>query len=398
MRHLKIMMVLCCAICISAVLTGCKVAFSGITQIKDIEFIRAVGIDKNDGNIRLTIATQRIISGGGRGGSEQKQSDIMCSEGETGFEAIRNFWSHSEKRPFFGHLEYILIGEEAAKDGLLKYLDFFTRDPEIRLNLDVFIVKGAEAGDVIRQGNTSDKFVFDRLEGIKRHHWGLSMINEVELMEVMYILDTDYLSLYVPCVKLLMKTESTTDGNKGMDIALEGFGVFEGDRLAGYLEREMARGLNFLKNKVKSGVMSVKSRKGEKVGLEIISSDRKMKPYITGDELRVAIELDVNCNIVEIQSIPGNIFNDESIDFLKTQLEELIKDEIRKVIDFAQEMKLDYFGAADAVLHKYPCKWEDIFENGWRDIFSEIEFEITVNSQISRTYDIKQPIGSKDIV
>ena len=124
-------------------------------------------------------------------------------------------------------------------------MDFFTRDPEVRLNLNVFIVKGSEASEVIRQGNTRDKFVFDRLEGIKRHHWGLSMITEVDLMEVMYILDAEFLSLYVPCVKLVKKTESTGGMDEGMDLALEGFAVFKGDRLAGYLEREMARGLNF---------------------------------------------------------------------------------------------------------------------------------------------------------
>ena len=31
------------------------------------------------------------------------------------------------------------------------------------------------------------------------------------------------------------------------------------------------------------------------------------------------------------------------------------------------------------------------------DIFSDIKFNITVDSHVSRTYDIKQPIGSKDI-
>jgi len=72
-------------------------------------------------------------------------------------------------------------------------------------------------------------------------------------------------------------------------------------------------------------------------------------------------------------------------------------DEVRKTIDFAQEKKLDFFGAGDAVLHKYPYEWEDFYEKDWRDVFSQVEFEITARSKISRTYDIKQPIGAKDI-
>lgn len=390
-------LLLCVAILGAAVMTGCNIAFFDATQINDVEFIRAVGIDKApEGKIRFTIATQRIVTGGERGGSEQKLSEIMYSEGRTGFEAARNFWAYSEKRPFFGHLEYILIGEEAAKDGILKHLDFFTRDPEDRLNLNVFVVKGTDAGEMVRQGNTRDKFVFDRLEGIKEHYWGLSMINRVDLMEIMYILDTEYLSLYIPCVKLTEKTENSDGHNEGMDIALEGFAIFEGDRLAGYLEREMARGLSFLRNMAKSGVLNVRARNGSMVALELISSNRKMKPELMDGELRVAIEIDLKCNIAEIQSSEG-VFDHESLRYLEEQSNQLIMDEVMKVIEFAREKRLDCFAAGDAVMHKYPCKWEDYLEKNWRDIFSEIDFEVTVRTNVSRTYDIKQPIGAKDI-
>lgn len=397
MRYAKMFLLLCVAILGAAVMTGCNIAFFDATQINDVEFIRAVGIDKApEGKIRFTIATQRIVTGGERGGSEQKLSEIMYSEGRTGFEAARNFWAYSEKRPFFGHLEYILIGEEAAKDGILKYLDFFTRDPEDRLNLNVFVVKGTDAGEMVRQGNTRDKFVFDRLEGIKEHYWGLSMINRVDLMEIMYILDTEYLSLYIPCVKLTEKTENSDGHNEGMDIALEGFAIFEGDRLAGYLEREMARGLSFLRNMAKSGVLNVRARNGSMVALELISSNRKMKPELMDGELRVAIEIDLKCNIAEIQSSEG-VFDHESLRYLEEQSNQLIMDEVMKVIEFAREKRLDCFAAGDAVMHKYPCKWEDYLEKNWRDIFSEIDFEVTVRTNVSRTYDIKQPIGAKDI-
>ncbi|HOQ07774.1 MAG TPA: Ger(x)C family spore germination protein [Clostridiales bacterium] len=397
MRYAKMFLLLCVAILGAAVMTGCNIAFFDATQINDVEFIRAVGIDKApEGKIRFTIATQRIVTGGERGGPEQKLSEIMYSEGRTGFEAARNFWAYSEKRPFFGHLEYILIGEEAAKDGILKYLDFFTRDPEDRLNLNVFVVKGTDAGEMVRQGNTRDKFVFDRLEGIKEHYWGLSMINRVDLMEIMYILDTEYLSLYIPCVKLTEKTENSDGHNEGMDIALEGFAIFEGDRLAGYLEREMARGLSFLRNMAKSGVLNVRARNGSMVALELISSNRKMKPELMDGELRVAIEIDLKCNIAEIQSSEG-VFDHESLRYLEEQSNQLIMDEVMKVIEFAREKRLDCFAAGDAVMHKYPCKWEDYLEKNWRDIFSEIDFEVTVRTNVSRTYDIKQPIGAKDI-
>lgn len=384
-------------LCSAILLSGCKLSFIGYTQINRVEFIRAVGVDKSaDGeNIHLTIANQRVMTSGGGGGSEQKQSDILFSEGETLFEALRNFWSFMDRRPFMGHLEYVLIGEEAAKEGILNYLDLFTRDPEIRLSLNVFIVKGTNASEIIKLGNTSGKFVFDRLQGIQENKWGMSLINNVDLMETMYILDTEYLSLYIPCVKLSKHSEGVAElESKEMDISLEGFAIFDRDKLAAFLEKDMARGLNWLKNKVESGVVVIKSPKGKKVSLEIIESNRRIKPAMDNGELNIRVEIEVRSHVAEIQS-EEDIFKAEIIDYLEEQQERIIKDEVGNVIKFAQERGLDCFGIGDAVFYKYPNEWEDLYEKNWRDVFSKIEFDIVVNSQITRTYDIKQPVGNR---
>ena len=83
MRYAKTIIALCCVLIISFVLTGCKISFQGATQIKDIEFIRAVGIDTApDEKMRLTIATQRIIAGGGRGESSKSSPRYCIPKGD----------------------------------------------------------------------------------------------------------------------------------------------------------------------------------------------------------------------------------------------------------------------------------------------------------------------------
>ena len=376
--------------------TGCKIAFYGRTEMNRIEFIRVVGVDKAsdaEDKVRLTIATQNVQLGGGSGG-QQKQSDILYSEGSTIFEAVRNFWNFMDKRPFWGHLDYVLIGEEAAKDGLLKYIDFFCRDPEVRLNLKVYIMKGMSAEEVIKKASSKEKFIFDRLEGVAENQWGQSVFNVVDLIEVMYILDNEFLSLYVPCIELMKLTQDDQNESEKKDIVMGGFAIFNGDKLAGHLDDKMGRGLNWLRNKMMSGVISVKSPKGHNISLEIIESNTKLEPEITDGQLTINVRVRMSSNINGIRS-SEDIFTGEVIQYLENQQEQIICDEINGVIHYAQETKMDFFSTADAVFHKYPAQWEDLFKNNWKDTFPNIKFNVSADSKIRKTYDFKQPGGSK---
>lgn len=371
--------------------SGCNIAFSGRTEMNRIEFIRAIGVDKSPDKgdaVRLTIATQSVKTGSE--GGQQKQSEILFSEGSTVFEAIRNFWNYMDKRPFWGHLEYVLIGEEAAKDGLLKYIDFFSRDPEVRLNLKVYIVNGFSAEEVITKGNTKNKFVFDKLEGIAENQWGHSVYNIVDLIEVMYILDNEYLSLYLPLVRLEKFTEDEEDTNETMDIVMGGFAIFNRDKLVDVIDEKMGRGLNWLRNKIKSGVIAVQSPQGSGISLEIIESSTKLLPSIINGKLAVTVKVRVSSNVGGLRS-SEDIFTEKALEYLENQQEQIIRDEIERVIEYAQENKLDIFGVSDAVFHRYPIKWEDIYQKNWKEAFLNIQFNIVVNSKIVRTYDIKQP-------
>ena len=269
---------------------GCKIAFIGRTEMIAIEFIRAVGVDKStrgDGLVRLTIATESVKSSAAPG--QQKISEILFSEGKTVFDAVRNFWTYMEKRPFWGHLEYVIFGEEAAKEGLSEYIDYFCRDPEIRVNMKAFIAQGQSAESLIRKVNIEDKFAFERLEVVSENQWGQSVSNVVDLMEVMYILDNEKLSLYLPCIRLGKFADYQKDKTEAEDIVMGGFAIFEEDKLVDYLDNKMGRGLNWLRNAINSGVIIVKSQEGKNISLEIIDSSTKLKPQIINDELTVTV-------------------------------------------------------------------------------------------------------------
>lgn len=373
--------------------TGCKSITMSRHEIRDLEFIRAIAIDKSlseEGYVRLTISSQRVSSKGD-GQSEEKESITVYSEGRTVSEAMRNFNKYLEKEPFLGHLEYIVIGEEAARDGILKYIDFFSRDHEVRLNMNVFLMKSGRAEELMEKASSKGKFIFDKLGGLIKNRTEHSMTNIVNLIEVMYILDLEFLNLYIPCIEMVKVTKNENGPNSSMDVKMSGLAIFERDKLVGHLDDSMARGLNWLMDKIYSGIIVVNSQKGSKISLEIVDSKTKIQPEIKDDNLFVKVKVNVFSNIDEIQS-SENIFNGETISFLERQQGQIVKEEIEKVIEYAQqEVGLDFFGIGGKFFHKYPIVWEDIYRKKWRAVFPEVKFEVTVNSSIRKTYDIKQP-------
>ncbi|HPD01135.1 MAG TPA: Ger(x)C family spore germination protein [Acetivibrio sp.] len=376
---------------VTLTLTACENPIMSRHEINDLEFARSIAIDTAksipDG-VRLTLASQRIKIGSG-GSVGEKESSKISSEGRTMFEAVRNFSTYLGKRPFWGHLEFVLIGEEAAKKGIHNYLDFFARDHEVRMNINVFVMKGCCAEELMEKADRGDRLIFDRLNGLLNSLGGQSVSNPVNLIEVMYIQDMKCLSLYIPCVEMVNVTKGQDEDV--IDVKMAGFAIFDEDKLAGYLDENMGRGLNLLRNKVKSGIYVVNTRKGSKVSLEIINSKTKFYPEIKDGNLSLKVKVNMESNIGEIDS-NEDIFNNDTFIYLEQEQSRLVKQEIERVIEYAQkEIGLDFFSTALNFYRKYPIKWKKLYEKDWKTWFPKIKFSVEVKSKIRRTYDIREP-------
>jgi spore germination protein KC len=376
---------------ITMTFTACENPIIGRREINDLEFARSLAIDTSktipDG-VMLTLASQRIKIGSG-GSAGETESSKVSSEGQTMFEAVRNFSTYLDKRPFWGHLEYVVIGEEAAKKGIYKYLDFLSNDHEIRLNINVFVMKGGRAEELMERAERGDRFIFDRLKGLIDSVGGQSVTNPVNLIEIMYTQDMKCLSLYLPCVQMVDVTKGGEE--QIMDIKMAGFAIFDEDRLAGYLDEDMGRGLNLLRNKMKSAIYVVNTQKGSKVSLEIINSRTKFYPEIKDGNLFLKVKVNIESNIGEIDS-NEDIFHSEIFDYLEHEHSKLVKQEIERVIEYAQEETgLDFFGTAQSFYLKYPIKWKQLYKKDWKTWFPKIKFNVTVESKFRRTYDIREP-------
>ena len=270
-------------------LAGCKSNFfPKPREISDLQLVQVIGVDLNEkepGQIQLSIASKNLDvshdggSSGGDGGakSNAKKALVQTATGVTVFDAVRNMQTHGNKTLFWSHTEYYLIGEEAAKDNLIHYLDFFTRDHELRIEAKVLIVKGSTAKELIEQVNLSDFFIVDILESLDRGIELLSISEEMKISELIRFVDIHHSSARIPCIELVHR--SSESGISEPDIEPFGYAIIKDLKLAGYIDKSISRGVNLITNQMKSSIVNVSDLSGGKVSLEIIQCKTEVIPY-----------------------------------------------------------------------------------------------------------------------
>ena len=375
--------------------TGCINIKLARSEIQDMTFIQVIGIDKVPGQdkVRVTIISKHTVS---KKEGELIPENTISVEGETIFDAIRKLNMYSIRKPFWAHADFILIDEEAAKDGIIKYLDFFSSQNQFRLAIKPLIVIGDTAERVITTSSTKELFISDKLDLLVKNLSNLSVSDNIELRDLLEIFDRPYASAFIPCIYQTDTIYKEKSESEKQDIAMNGFAIFENGKMIGYIKNDQAKGLNWVNGRYKSGVIVVRDEIGKKISLEVINEETKVLPKINNNnKLSITVIIKVLSNIGEMYS-NTDIFNEKSFRFMEEQQQEIVKSQAESIIKYAQENKADMLYMWNRVFHKYPKKWKNMY-NKWPEVFSNIPFTVEVDSKIVRRYMLKQPIGAMEV-
>lgn len=373
-------------------LSGCVEITKGRSEIDKLFITRIISIDKSqDGKIKVTLTTKNLQTGGNSGGTPTQKGVSIITEGVTVFDALSHLLIYSEKRPTYGHTEYILFGEDLAKEGILPYLDFISRKNEFRYNAKIYIVRGSTANSLVEKANTQEMFVGDRISNIEKTTDSTFVSSIVSLNEAILIFDNKNLSTFIPYIEETKAMAKKGEETKS-DLFLRGYAIFKEDKLFTFTSEDEARGISLIMNRIGSGVITVKSKAGEKVSLEIIYNKAKVMPRIEGNELHCTVELSIISNIGEIAG-SKTLLDLEGIKYLEEQMKKNMEQILETAIKHSQENNLDHFSMITKFIFKYPMM-RDYFEKNWKDLYPDITFDFKVNSNIKGTYLLNEPTGS----
>lgn len=348
-------------------------------ELNTLAIVQALGIDlEENGQVGISVQILRPSEVKAASATEGGAVWEVTSTGDTVFDAIRNASLKTTRKLFFPHSNIIVIGEEAARAGIIPLLDFPARDPEIRELSYVFIAQG-KASSILQGVHEQENIPSHGIEGLIEATKASSKLPKKNLKDLIGLLDSPTSSTVLPGITLLDKK---SNGEFIKAVALGQTAVFKKDKLIGWFDGRETRGLLWILNEVKSGIIIVNSPKEENknVSLEIIDSTTKIKPDITDKKLTITVEVKENGNLAE-QFSAVELTRPDTFQELEIKQAAAIAEEIKAVLTRAQDWGVDIFKFGEEFHRKYPQEWSEL-GGDWDEEFKKLKINVEIVAKL----------------
>lgn len=362
------------AVSISTTLTGCWNA----REINELAFVLSLALDKADEGFKVTVQIAKPDTYSktqtSQGSTDKEKSFWVITEtGKTIFEAVRNMASFSSRRIFWSHIKVIIIGEELAKNNIREIFDFFSRNPELRFRTWVAVAPG-EAGKILEVTPIMEKDPASNIEKI---------IDKTQLASNSYsIMLKDFLEDYMdPYLSPVASRIILDEIDSKQIVKLNGAAVFSGDRMAGWLDENQARGLLWFKDKINGSIRVVKCPYDDlPITLEIKTGKIKIKSKIDNGIPHYTISVKAKCKITE-KACNTELRNPEAMRELQSALDLAINEDIQAIVKAAKKLDSDILDFSGTLHRQHKKEWAKLAPD-WPRLFRESEIKIAVETTI----------------
>ncbi|TDF97973.1 Ger(x)C family spore germination protein [Paenibacillus piri] len=384
---------------IISLLTGCWSSY----EINKLAIITMLGIDLDaSGNFHVSaLIVQPVVSSGGMQGTGRMEPPVLVatSTGKGLYDSIRKLSSALPKKIYWSHLQAIIVGQEAAKEKMVPALDIMLRQHEFRNNIELLVTKG-KASEIIALKPNLQGSMGAEVRGIIRlsQKTAMTLVNDVaHFAQDMSSETRDHITGEIsPSIE--KGVEIRKNNEKTPAVSIRGAAVFRQNRFAGWMNKEETRGVLFLLDKVKGGIVEIPCTKNEAgtVNLQFTKVLSRKSPKIVNGSLEMDVTINANAEIDEI-TCPGIHLNSKQIEIWNGLLEQEIRKNIDKALQKGQkEWGADIFQFGDVIYKKYPREW-DRLKLDWReDGLKNMKVHVKISAAIGRYGLITDPLQTDE--
>lgn len=365
------------------------------SEVNDLALELAWGIDeaKDKG---ILISAQVIIpsqissvqgQGGGSGGGPGKPYFVVSGAGRDTLDAVQQMQTKLSRLVFRGHRRIIVIGEPLARKGLKDVLDTYTRDPNLKLRTDVFIVKGGSAKDFLKVSYPLEKI--PGLGALKEYDQ-IGSLQEMGFINLMISAASEESCPALPSVAVGFdpadqEGEGQQDHSNAKGFRIAGTGIFDKDlKLLGFLNGNEARALRWINGQLRKLVVTATvPQVNGYASLEMNKIGSKIQPMFQGDKLKFQVTL-IGEGMIRENNTNLDLTKLHNIARVKDALEKHVEERTLQTITKVQkEYGVDVFGFGETIHRRHLSRWRSL-KNDWNKEFREAEVSVKANLTIRR--------------
>lgn len=386
-------------VCCALAMTGCgTLTLNEYSQdIAKLELVQTIGVDTGEQGIRVTAGIKDI---------KPISADAISVAG-----AVQRLHSNSAKeRVYMAHTKHYILGEQAARNGIEEYLDYIERDMDMRVSTPMFIVKGADAQEIMSDTKENDKEGAEEdTEKDTETDTGEGTADIASTLETLeksrYLLSDGYVFTCADVARNLLENgcalvaaigpgevTENSENTASASAVPAGYAVLKDGRLVDFIDTELVGGVNIFMKKMNPDILEIEDKDGKTMAFKLIVADVDYEPVYEGHDLRgIVVNVKLKAGIEEVGG-DIDIYDTEVLNDLDGKISQKILRMGRRVLNKSQELGADFLNFRKKVEIKSPIKFSRM-NKSWGEIYPGLDIDLRVTTEIERTYDLLEPVG-----
>ncbi len=358
------------------ILSGCN-----YKELNTLGITTSISIDYVDGEFNILAEVVNPLKQQDASNANKSSFVIFSSSSSSLQEAFREVVLESPRQLYASQLEILVLSEEVVNNHLDEVLEYFSRDPETRTEINVLIARGSNSNEGIAiQTLLSDISSSSILESLEVQSKVLGIGYEVTLNDLLNMYLDPNLEVTLPSMTLYGDSDvgdeedNLTTTKPKARVLIDTTSVIKDNKILGYLDMEEAKMANIINGKAQTTILKYPYKDGY-----IVFEPNRIRVKKSVDILNNVVKIDISgySKVKEVQA-NTNIKSTKEANIINNYFNRMLEEDITNTFyNIRDKYNTDIFGFRRLYYlsnHKY---FKEYCSDWYGSIFPNIKVDIT---------------------
>lgn len=288
-------------------------------EVSDTHFVEIFCIDYTDNHYHITGFYDNAAS------KDNNGFQMIDGYGASVYSAYTDMSRKNSKDISLDHTAYFMLSETAASYGLEHCLDFISREPDMKTNAKVYILKTRDANGLLEKAMEEKFSLSETLDSITNKQSNNLKKPMNTLLQVYNNMEHKDNSLLLPYLVYEDKT-----------MYLEGYATFKNGKLYRYLNYELSLFIDLFRNNIRTCPLELKPE----MCVELFNIESTPQVNVTKDTLNIEIKVKADSTVKEAANT-AYVFEQQNRNQLSELERKKLTENLMEIITLMKQEKLD---------------------------------------------------------